>query len=79
MVAVDVAFDDGVAGLILDMKFSGDMVERLRAQGMTIATPTPQFMTQLREIGTRQTQEWVQRAGPEGQQMVERFQAAMRR
>ena len=56
-----------------------DMVERLRAQGMTIATPTPQFMTQLREIGTRQTQEWVQRAGPEGQQMVERFQAAMRR
>ncbi len=56
-----------------------DMVERLRAQGMTISTPTPQFLAQLREIGARQTQEWSQRAGPEGQQMLERFQAAMRR
>lgn len=52
------------------------MVERLRTRGMMIGTPSPQFLAQLREVGARQTQEWAQRAGPEGQQLLERFRAA---
>jgi hypothetical protein len=36
-------------------------------------------MAQLREIGARQTQEWAQRAGPEGAQVLERYRAAMPR
>ncbi|HYF07221.1 MAG TPA: TRAP transporter substrate-binding protein [Acetobacteraceae bacterium] len=65
-------------GLELAKASETEMVERLRAQGMQIARPSPQLMAQLREIGARQTQEWLQRAGPDGQQMLERFRAALR-
>jgi TRAP-type transport system periplasmic protein len=56
-----------------------EMVERLRARGMQVTTPSAQFLSQLREVGARQTQEWAQRAGPEGQQMLERYRAAVAR
>ena len=46
---------------------------------MVISTPSPQFLAQLREVGARQTQEWAQRAGPEGQQLLDRFRAATAR
>jgi TRAP-type C4-dicarboxylate transport system substrate-binding protein len=55
-----------------------EMVERLRARGMQVTAPSAQFMAQLREVGARQTQEWSQRAGAEGQQMLERYRAAAR-
>ena len=64
-------------GLEFARAAEGEMVGRLRTQGMTIATPSDQLMAQLREIGARQTQEWAQRAGPEGVQMLERYRAAM--
>lgn len=65
-------------GLELARAAEGEMVGRLRSQGMTIGQPTDQLMVQLREIGARQAQEWAQRAGPEGMQMLERYRAAMR-
>lgn len=65
-------------GLEMAKAAENEMVGRLRTQGMTIATPSPHLMDQLREIGARQTQEWAQRAGPEGVQMLERYRTAMR-
>ena len=56
-----------------------EMVERLRGRGMQVNAPSAQLMAQLREIGARQTQEWAQRAGPEGAQVLERYRAAMQR
>ena len=43
-------------------------------RSMTLCRP-PRI---LRAIGETQTQEWVQRAGPEGTQMLERYRAALR-
>ncbi|WP_424812045.1 TRAP transporter substrate-binding protein [Roseococcus sp. YIM B11640] len=54
------------------------MADRLRQRGMELPEPPERLMTELRAIGETQTQEWVQRAGAEGQQMLERYRAALR-
>lgn len=51
------------------------MVERLRSQGMVVRDPSPELMAQLRELGGRLTENWAARAGPDGQQMLERYRA----
>ena len=54
------------------------MADRLRQRGMELPEPSERLMSELRVIGETQTQEWVQRAGVEGQQMLERYRAALR-
>lgn len=54
------------------------MADRLRQRGMELPEPPERLMAELRTIGETQTQEWVQRAGAEGQQMLERYRAALR-
>jgi TRAP-type C4-dicarboxylate transport system substrate-binding protein len=54
------------------------MADRLRQRGMELPEAPERLMTDLRTIGETQTQEWVQRAGAEGQQMLERYRAALR-
>lgn len=66
-------------GLEMAKAAEREMSQRLAAQGMQVVRPNDAFLAQLREIGARQTQEWAQRAGPDGVQMLERFRAAMRR
>ena len=56
-----------------------EMATRLRERGMATPEPTAQLMAQLREIGAQQTREWLQRAGPEGEQMMQRYRAAVSR
>ena len=52
--------------------------ERLRAQGMLLPQPSEQLMGELKGIGETLTAEWVQRAGPEGAQMLQAYRAALR-
>ncbi|WP_256336947.1 TRAP transporter substrate-binding protein [Belnapia rosea] len=52
------------------------MAERLRTQGMLLPSPSEEMMTALKAIGETQTAEWVQRAGPEGAEMLARYRAA---
>lgn len=66
----------GVRGLEMAKAAEREMASRLAAQGMQVMQPSATFLTQLREIGARQTQEWAQRAGAEGVQMLERYRAA---
>ena len=54
------------------------MADRLRQRGIQTPAPSDQLMGELRAIGETQTQEWVQRAGAEGQQMLDRYRAALR-
>lgn len=51
------------------------MVERLRAQGMVVRDPSPELMAELRGLGERLTENWAQRAGPDGQRMLERYRS----
>ena len=54
------------------------MTARLRQQGMNLPEPSAELLAGLRAIGERQVQDWAQRAGPEGQQMLERYRALIR-
>jgi hypothetical protein len=40
---------------------------------MTIVTPDAQMMADFRTIGDRMIAEWIQRAGPDGQRLVDQF------
>jgi TRAP-type C4-dicarboxylate transport system substrate-binding protein len=51
--------------------------DRLREKGMLLPAPSEQIMAELKTIGETLTAEWVQRAGPEGVQMLEKYRAAM--
>ena len=53
------------------------MAERLREHGMQTPAPPEVMMGELKAIGETLTQEWVQRAGPEGQEMLTRYRAAL--
>ena len=55
------------------------MAARLRERNLATPEPAAQLMAQLREIGAQQTREWLQRAGPEGEQMMQRYRAAVSR
>ncbi|MDW8314371.1 MAG: TRAP transporter substrate-binding protein [Rhodovarius sp.] len=65
-------------GLAWAKAAESEMVARLRERGMVISQPSAELMAQLREIGARQTEEWAQRAGPEGRQVLEAYRAALR-
>jgi TRAP-type C4-dicarboxylate transport system substrate-binding protein len=54
------------------------MAERLRERGVQTPPPGDALMAELRAIGDTLTQEWAQRAGAEGQQMLERYRAVPR-
>jgi TRAP-type C4-dicarboxylate transport system substrate-binding protein len=45
----------------------------MRSHGMIVADPAPALEQDLQEIGTVMTLEWVQRAGPEGADILRRF------
>ena len=46
---------------------------------MTVAAAPAEMQAQLREIGAKQTQEWLARAGADGGQMLERYRALVSR
>ncbi len=54
------------------------MTERLRAHGMLTPEPSPELVAALRGLGERMAQEWAQKAGPEGQQVLEHYRALAR-
>jgi TRAP-type C4-dicarboxylate transport system substrate-binding protein len=68
----------GTRGRQMAMEAEVVMADRLRQNGMELPAPPERLMTELRAIGETQTREWLQRAGPEGQQMLDSYRAALR-
>ena len=68
----------GTRGRQMAIEAESVMADRLRQRGMELPEAPERLMTELRTIGETQTREWVLRAGAEGQQMLERYHAALR-
>lgn len=64
-------------GIALSQEAQRSMGDRLRAGGMLTPTPSPEFLAGLRAIGARQEEEWLQKAGPEGREMLARYRALL--
>jgi TRAP-type C4-dicarboxylate transport system substrate-binding protein len=51
-------------------------LDSLAKNGMEIIKPTPELMQGLDKVGDTMLAEWLKRAGPEGQQVIDNFRAA---
>ncbi|WP_137180088.1 TRAP transporter substrate-binding protein [Roseomonas sp. AR75] len=45
----------------------------LGQRGMQIVPPTPEFLEGLRRVSTQMTNEWIERAGPDGKALIEAY------
>jgi len=48
-------------------------LEKLKANGMQILTPPPQLKADMKKVGDTMLKDWLDKAGPEGQQLVDAY------
>ncbi|TFZ05798.1 C4-dicarboxylate ABC transporter substrate-binding protein [Ramlibacter henchirensis] len=54
-------------------KANSDTLEKLKANGMQILTPPAQLKADMKKVGDTMLKEWLEKAGPEGQQLVDAY------
>ncbi len=52
---------------------NNEYLELLRKNGMTIVQPTAQLRADMKKVGDAMLQEWLQKAGPDGQTLVNQY------
>ncbi|MCA3179778.1 MAG: TRAP transporter substrate-binding protein [Burkholderiaceae bacterium] len=65
--------DAEARGWAASRKANSDSLERLKANGMEILPPSPQLKADLQKVGETMLKEWLDKAGPEGRQLVDAF------
>jgi TRAP-type C4-dicarboxylate transport system substrate-binding protein len=60
-------------GWAASKKANGETLDKLKANGMQILPPSPQLKADMKKVGDTLLKEWVDKAGPEGKQLVEAF------
>ena len=67
------AADAEVRGLAASKKANGDSLAVLKAGGMQILPPSAQLKADMKKVGDTLLKEWLDKAGPEGKQLVDAF------
>jgi TRAP-type transport system periplasmic protein len=52
---------------------TAEQIDTLEEHGLTVSEPSPEFLAELQEVGQTLTEEWVGKAGPEGQGVVQKL------
>ena len=65
--------DAEVRGLAASKKANVESLDKLKANGMQILAPSPQLKADMKKIGETMLKEWLDKAGPEGKQLVDAF------
>jgi TRAP-type C4-dicarboxylate transport system substrate-binding protein len=60
-------------GWDMSKKTNTEVLEKLKANGMTIHQPSPQLKADMKKVGDQMLKEWLEKAGPEGQQLVDAY------
>lgn len=60
-------------GWAMSKKANTETLEKLKANGMQILQPSAQLKADLKKVGDEMLKEWLQKAGPEGQQLVDAY------
>jgi TRAP-type C4-dicarboxylate transport system substrate-binding protein len=68
------AADAEVRGLAASKRTNTESLDRLRANGMQILPPSAQLKADMKRVGDVMLKEWLDKAGPEGKQLVDAFQ-----
>jgi TRAP-type C4-dicarboxylate transport system substrate-binding protein len=56
-------------------ELAGFYFDELEKNGMTVADAGPDFLAELETIGAKMTAEWLETAGPEGQAILDAYNA----
>lgn len=67
------AADAEVRGLAASKRANTESLDRLKAGGMQILPPSPQLTADMKKVGETLLKEWLDKAGPEGKQLVDAF------
>ena len=67
------AADAEVRGIAASKRINGESLEKLKAGGMQILPPSPQLKADMKKVGDTMLKEWLEKAGPEGKQLVDAF------
>jgi TRAP-type C4-dicarboxylate transport system substrate-binding protein len=67
------AADAEVRGWAASKRVNGESLEKLKAGGMQILPPSPALKADMKKVGDTMLKEWLEKAGPEGQQLVDAF------
>jgi len=65
--------DAETRGLAASKKTNTESLDKLKANGMQIVAPPPQLTADMQKVGETMLKEWLDKAGPEGQQLVNAF------
>jgi len=65
--------DAEARGLAASKKANGDTLDKLKAAGMNILPPSATLKADMKKVGDVMLKEWLDKAGPEGQQLVDAF------
>ena len=67
------AADAEVRGFAASKKANGETLDKLKAAGMQILPPSAALKADMKKVGEIMTKEWLEKAGPEGKQLVDAF------
>jgi TRAP-type C4-dicarboxylate transport system substrate-binding protein len=67
------AADAETRGWAASPRANVDSLEKLKAGGMQILPPPPQLKADLQKVGETMLKEWIDKAGPEGQAIVDSY------
>ncbi|HRD85472.1 MAG TPA: TRAP transporter substrate-binding protein [Rubrivivax sp.] len=67
------AADAETRGLAASRKTNTDSLDKLKANGMQIHQPSAQLKADMKKVGDTMLQEWLAKAGAEGQQLIDAF------
>jgi len=62
-----------IRGLAASQRVNSESLDKLRAGGMQILPPSPALKADLQKVGETMLKEWLDKAGPEGQALVDSF------
>ena len=65
--------DAEARGWAASKKANTETLEKLKANGMQILTPSPQLKADLKKVGDVMLKEWLQKAGPEGKALIDAY------
>ena len=65
--------DAELRGWTASKRVNTESIEKLKAGGMQILPPSPQLKADMKKVGDVMLKEWLEKAGPEGKQLVDAF------
>jgi TRAP-type C4-dicarboxylate transport system substrate-binding protein len=67
------AADAETRGWAASKKANTESLDKLKGGGMSILPPSPQLKADMKKVGETLLKEWLDKAGPEGKQLVDAF------